>query len=50
MRRQLNVIVGSSFKCYRKSNSFLFEDRGGGYLASKDPYLVYYVTKHRPLS
>lgn len=50
MRCQLNVIVGSSFKYYRKMQQLFIWRPGGGYLASKDPYLVYYVTKHRPLS
>ena len=54
MRCQLNVIVGSSFKCYRKMQQlFIWRPGGGGgggYLASQDPYLVYYVAKHRPLS
>ena len=61
MRCQLNVIVGSSFNCYRK-----MQQRGGGGavgggvlglifpgfvpLASQNPYLVYYVAKHRPPS
>ena len=63
MRCQLNVIVGSSFKCYRKMQQlFIWRPGGGGGrvlglifpgfvpLASQNPYLVYYVAKHRPPS